>query len=181
MILSDLTLKSMLTSGELVVDPLTDGQIQPASIDVRLGDHFLKVDENRQDVIRLDEDVRYEEITQSEIIIPPNSFLLATTREYLRLPNDVTAFVDGRSSIGRIGLFIQNAGGGDPGFEGTITLELFNANRLPIRLQADRRICQLVFARMDRATPNPYRGKYQGQRDATGSRIALDSESQRSA
>ena len=172
MILSDLTLKSMLTSGELVVDPLTDGQIQPASIDVRLGDHFLKVDENRQDVLRLDKDVRYEEITQSEIIIPPNSFLLATTREYIRLPDDVTAFVEGRSSIGRIGLFIQNAGWVDPGFEGTITLELFNANRLPIRLQADRRICQLVFARMDRATPNPYRGKHQGQRDATGSRIA---------
>ena len=61
-----------------------------------------------------------------------------------------------------------------------ITLELYNANRLPIRLQADRRICQLVFARMDQSTPNPYRGKYQGQRDATGSRISQDSESQRS-
>lgn len=179
MILSDTTLKSMLASGELVVDPLTERQIQPASIDVRLGDHFLKVDENRLDVIRLDEDVRYEEITQREIIIPPHSFLLATTREYIRLPDDVTAFVEGRSSIGRIGLFIQNAGWVDPGFEGMITLELYNANRLPIRLLADRRICQLVFARMDRATPNPYRGKYQGQRDATGSRIALDAESRR--
>ncbi len=179
MILSDITLKAMLDSGELLVEPLDAEQIQPASIDVRLGDHFLKVDENRLDVIRLDEDVRYEEITQREIIIPPNSFLLATTREYIRLPNDVTAFVEGRSSIGRIGLFIQNAGWVDPGFEGTITLELYNANRLPIRLQADRRICQLVFARMDQATPNPYRGKYQGQRAATGSRIALDAESAR--
>ncbi len=179
MILSDITLKAMLESGELLVEPLEAEQIQPASIDVRLGDHFLKVDENRLDVIRLDEDVRYEEITQREIIIPPNSFLLATTREYIRLPDDVTAFVEGRSSIGRVGLFIQNAGWVDPGFEGTITLELYNANRLPIRLQADRRICQLVFARMDRATPNPYRGKYQGQREATGSRIALDAESTR--
>ena len=180
MILSDLTLKSMLNSGELVVDPITEEQIQPASIDVRLGDHFLKVDENRLDVIHLDKEISYEEITQSEIVIPPNSFLLATTREYIRLPDDVTAFVEGRSSIGRIGLFIQNAGWVDPGFEGMITLELYNANRLPIRLQADRRICQLVFARMDQTTPNPYRGKYQGQRDATGSRIALDNESQRS-
>ena len=179
MILSDITLKAMLESGELLVEPLEAEQIQPASIDVRLGDHFLKVDENRLDVIRLDEDVRYEEITQREIIIPPISFLLATTREYIRLPDDVTAFVEGRSSIGRVGLFIQNAGWVDPGFEGTITLELYNANRLPIRLQADRRICQLVFARMDRATPNPYRGKYQGQREATGSRIALDAESTR--
>ncbi len=171
----------MLNSGELFVDPLTEEQIQPASIDVRLSDHFLKVDENRLDVIRLDKEVSYEEITQSEIVIPPNSFLLATTREYIRLPDDVTAFVEGRSSIGRIGLFIQNAGWVDPGFEGMITLELYNANRLPIRLQADRRICQLVFARMDQTTPNPYRGKYQGQRDATGSRIALDSDSERSA
>lgn len=181
MILSDLTLKAMLDSGELLVEPLDQEQIQPASIDVRLGDHFLKVDENRLDVIRLDEEVRYEEITQREIIIPPNSFLLATTREYIRLPDDVTAFVEGRSSIGRIGLFIQNAGWVDPGFEGTITLELYNANRLPIRLQADRRICQLVFARMDRATPNPYRGKYQGQRQATGSRIALDADRTRAS
>ena len=181
MILSDVTLKSMLNSGELVVDPLTEEQIQPASIDVRLSDHFLKVDENRLEVIRLDKEVSYEEITQSEIVIPPNSFLLATTREYICLPNDVTAFVEGRSSIGRIGLFIQNAGWVDPGFEGMITLELYNANRLPIRLQAGRRICQLVFARMDQTTPNPYRGKYQGQRNATGSRIALDSESQPSA
>ena len=180
MILSDVTLKSMLDSGELFVDPLTEEQIQPASIDVRLGDHFLKLDENRLDVIHLDKEVRYEEITQSEIVIPPNSFLLATTREYIRLPDDVTAFVEGRSSIGRIGLFIQNAGWVDPGFEGMITLELYNANRLPIRLQADRRICQLVFTRMDQSTPNPYRGKYQGQRDATGSRVSQDSESQRS-
>ena len=181
MILSDVTLKSMLNSGELVVDPLTEKQIQPASIDVRLSNHFLKVDENRLEVIRLDKEVSYEEITQSEIVIPPNSFLLATTREYICLPDDVTAFVEGRSSIGRIGLFIQNAGWVDPGFEGMITLELYNANRLPIRLQAGRRICQLVFARMDQTTPNPYRGKYQGQRDATGSRIALDSESKSSA
>ena len=176
MILSDLTLKSMLTSGELVVAPLTDGQIQPASIDVRLGDHFLKVDENRQDVLRLDEDVRYEEITQSEIIIPPNSFLLATTREYIRLPDDVTAFVEGRSSIGRIGLFIQNAGWVDAGFEGRITLELFNANSLPIVLSSGRRICQLVFCLMDKTSERPYRGKYYKQSQSVGSFIRNDYE-----
>lgn len=177
MILSDTTLKSMLESGELGVEPLDHQQIQPASIDVRLGNHFLKVDENRLDVIRLDSGIQYEELTQEEIVIPPQSFLLATTREYIRLPADVTAFVEGRSSIGRIGLFVQNAGWVDPGFEGNITLELYNANRLPIRLVADRRICQLVFARMDQHAQKPYRGKYQGQRQATGSRIALDTES----
>ena len=167
----------MLESGELGVEPLDHQQIQPASIDVRLGNHFLKVDENRLDVIRLDSGIQYEELTQEEIVIPPQSFLLATTREYIRLPADVTAFVEGRSSIGRIGLFVQNAGWVDPGFEGNITLELYNANRLPIRLVADRRICQLVFARMDQHAQKPYRGKYQGQRQATGSRIALDTES----
>ncbi|HIG18998.1 MAG TPA: dCTP deaminase [Candidatus Handelsmanbacteria bacterium] len=176
MILSDGTLRNMLSSGELVVEPVDEGQIQPASIDLRLSNHFLKVDENRLEVIRLDAEVEYMELEQEQIVIPPHSFLLATTREWIRLPKDVTAFVEGRSSIGRIGLFIQNAGWVDPGFEGNLTLELFNANRLPIRLQAGRRICQLVFARMDQAAHTPYNGKYQGQTRATGSRIRLDTD-----
>jgi dCTP deaminase len=175
-ILSDETLKQMLTSGELAVDPLEAVQIQPASIDLTLGTHFLKVDEHSASVITLDTAIVYEELERDEIVIPPHSFLLAVTREFIRLPNDVTAFVEGRSSIGRIGLFIQNAGWVDPGFEGTITLELYNANRLPILLQSGRRICQLVFSRMDQATKTPYRGKYQGQIKATGSRVFRDGE-----
>ena len=103
--------------------------------------------------------------------------MLASTMEYIKLPADVTAFVEGRSSIGRIGLFVENAGWVDPGFEGELTLELFNANRQPIRLQAGRRICQLVFSRMDQPTSAPYRGKYQGQRKPVGSRIYQDSDS----
>jgi dCTP deaminase len=96
------------------------------------------------------------------------------TRETIRLPENITAFVEGRSSIGRIGLFIQNAGWVDPGFAGTITLELYNANRLPIRLNSGRRICQIVFALVDEPAGVPYRGKYQNQRDAVGSRVFLD-------
>lgn len=76
-----------------------------------------------------------------------------------------------------MGLFIQNAGWVDPGFSGEITLELFNANRCAIELRASRRIGQLVFAQMDQAASNPYRGKYQGQRDATGSKVYLDDQS----
>ena len=174
MILSDASLRQLLASGKLSIDPLDDDQIQPASVDLRLSDHFLKVDENRLEAIRLDREVPYQELTQQQIVIPPHSFLLATTRERIRLPDDVIAFVEGRSSIGRIGLFIQNAGWVDPGFQGSLTLELFNANRLPIRLQEGRRICQLVFARMDRAATRPYDGKYQHQARATGSRIRLD-------
>lgn len=177
MILSDLTLREMLKSGELVVEPLEDYLIQPASIDLRLGRHFLKIDENAFDIIRLDDPIKYVEVTMDEIVIPPFSFLLASTMEYVKLPQNVTAFVEGRSSIGRIGLFVENAGWVDPGFEGELTLELFNANRLPIRLTAGRRICQLVFARMDRPASKPYSGKYQGQRKPMGSRIYEDSES----
>jgi dCTP deaminase len=175
-ILSDGDIRQRLKSGELIIEPVDDEQIQPASVDLRLSDHFLKVDENRMEAIRLEEEVAYEDLHQERIVIPPHSFLLATSVERIRLPDDLTAFVEGRSSIGRIGLFIQNAGWVDPGFEGTLTLELYNANRLPIRLQAGRRICQLVFARMDRAAEQPYRGKYQGQTSATGSRVHMDTD-----
>jgi dCTP deaminase len=176
MILSDVTLRAMLSSGELVVEPLEDYCIQPASIDLRLGRHFLKVDENDFDTIHLDRPIRYVEVSMDEIVIPPGSFMLASTLEFIRLPHNLTAFVEGRSSIGRIGLFVQNAGWVDPGFEGELTLELFNANRQPIRLQTGRRICQLVFAQMDQAASLPYRGKYQGQRRPTGSLIHEDRE-----
>jgi dCTP deaminase len=177
MILSDATLRRLLASRELIVDPLEPGQVQPASIDLRLGGHFLRLDEHGMDLIRLDKELRYVEMSQDEIIIAPQTFLLASTMEYIKLPDNLTAFVEGRSSIGRIGLFVQNAGWVDPGFEGELTLELYNANRLPIRLIAGRRICQLVFARMDGPASTPYRGKYQGQRKPMGSRIFLDSES----
>ena len=174
MIVSDSSLRDLLAPGEIVVEPLESFQIQPATIDLRLGDHFLKVDENSAEAITLDSPVPYVEIRKEQIVIPPHTFLLAVTREFIRLPADITAFVEGRSSIGRIGLFIQNAGWVDPGFAGTITLELYNANRLPIRLAAGRRICQIVFARMDSPASRPYAGKYQNQRGAVGSRVFQD-------
>ena len=174
MIVSQETLRQLMDRGEIVVEPLAPEQSQPASIDLTLGDHFLKVDENAVDRITLDSELRYTELRTAEIVIPPLSFLLAVTRERIRLPRNVTAFVEGRSSIGRLGLFIQNAGWVDPGFDGTLTLELFNANRLPIRLRAGRRICQIVFAQLDRSTAHPYRGKYQHQAGAVGSRVHLD-------
>lgn len=174
MIVSQETLRELMASGAVVVAPLAPDQLQPASIDLTLGDHFLKVDENAVDRITLDAELRYVPLHTKEIVIPPLSFLLAVTRERIKLPYHITAFVEGRSSIGRLGLFIQNAGWVDPGFDGTLTLELFNANRLPIRLRAGRRICQIVFAQLDRSTGHPYRGKYQHQAGAVGSRIHLD-------
>ena len=174
MILSDETLRAMLADKRITVEPIEPYQVQPASIDLRLGRQFLKIDENTLESLTLDSEIPYVKIEKDEIIIPPHSFLLATTVELIRLPANVTAFVEGRSSIGRIGLFIQNAGWVDPGFEGNITLELFNANRLPLRLTSGRRICQIVFAQMDQATRRPYAGKYQGQKGTVGSRVFRD-------
>lgn len=176
MILSDIKIKEMLERGELVAEPLMEGQIQPASIDVRLGDSFSVVEDSAEGVIDLEEEIKYRTIKSSKYVLMPGQFVLATTMEYFELPDDLTAFVEGRSSLGRMGLFIQNAGWVDPGFKGEITLELFNANRFAIELKAGRRVGQLVFAQMDQSAANPYNGKYQGQRGATGSRVRMDAE-----
>jgi dCTP deaminase len=176
MILSDRTLRKMLDSGELVVDPISEDSIQPASIDCRLGTHYLVMDDTRTECITMDKPTHYREVNGESIIIAPHTFLLATTKEYIKLPDNLTAFVEGRSSIGRMGLFIQNAGWVDAGFEGRITLELYNATSLPIQLQANRRICQLVFCKMDAPAEFPYRGKYQGQTESVGSFVFRDTE-----
>ena len=179
MILSDRTIRQLLRQKTLGIQPLDDGQIQPASVDIRLGDTYSIAEETSAGIVYLDSEVRYRTIRAQSYLLLPGQFVLATTMEYFRLPNDLTAFVEGRSSIGRLGLFIQNAGWVDPGFEGEITLELYNASRSAIELRAGRRVGQLVFARMDAPAQNPYRGTYQGQRGATGSRIAQDLELQK--
>ena len=176
MILSDKTIRRLLEQGTLRMQPLSPGQIQPASVDVRLGDTFGIVEDLASGVISMEREICYKTIRAQSYLLLPGQFVLATTLEYVSLPDDLTAFVEGRSSLGRMGLFIQNAGWVDPGFEGEITLELFNANRCAIELRAGQRVGQLVFARMDAAAQFPYRGKYKGQRGATGSRAFLDFE-----
>ncbi len=174
MILSDQTLIDMIEAKTLKIAPLSKEQIQPASIDIRLGNTFSIVEDSPAGIIDLEHEITYKTITTDTYILLPNQFVLATTMEYVHLPDDLTAFVEGRSSLGRMGLFIQNAGWVDPGFEGEITLELYNANRCAIELKAGRRVGQLVFAKMDRHATVPYNGKYQGQRKATGSKVFLD-------
>ncbi|MBQ6265078.1 MAG: dCTP deaminase [Clostridia bacterium] len=176
MILSDRTLQKMLKEKSLVIEPITPEQIQPASVDIRLGNTFSVVDDTPSGIIKLDSEIKYKTITVDTYLILPGQFVLATTMEYFELPDNLTAFVEGRSSLGRMGLFIQNAGWVDPGFKGEITLELYNANRCAIELKAGRRVGQLVFAEMDAPAVNPYRGKYQGQRGATGSRVFMDKD-----
>ena len=174
MILSDKTINKMLDEKSLIINPLTKEQIQPASVDIRLGNTFSVVDDTPTGIITLDSQIKYKSITTDTYLILPGQFVLATTMEYFELPNNLTAFVEGRSSLGRMGLFIQNAGWVDPGFKGEITLELFNANRCAIELKAGRRVGQLVFAEMDDYALNPYNGKYQGQTGATGSKVFMD-------
>ena len=179
MILSDKTLFEMIEPDTLQISPLEKHQIQPASVDIRLGNTFSIVEDLPSGIINLEDEIPYKTIVTDTYILLPNQFVLATTMEYFHLPDDLTAFVEGRSSLGRMGLFIQNAGWVDPGFHGEITLELYNANRCAIELKAGRRIGQLVFAKMDSPAIHPYQGKYQGQKGATGSRVYLDMEKQR--
>ena len=176
MILSDKTIIRMLKERSLVIEPITDGQIQPASVDIRLGNTFSIVDDTPTGIISLSSEIRYKTITADKYLLLPGPFVLTTTMEYFELPDDLTAFVEGRSSLGRMGLFIQNAGWVDPGFKGEITLELFNANRCAIELKSGRRVGQLVFAKMDDKAQVPYNGKYQGQKGATGSRVFMDKD-----
>ncbi len=174
MVLSDKTIADMLEEGSLLIKPIEEGQIQSASVDIRLGDTFSVIEDNPVGIISLSNEIKYKTINAEKYLLLPGQFVLATTMEYFSLPNNMTAFVEGRSSLGRLGLFIQNAGWVDPGFEGEITLELYNANRYAIELQAGRRVGQLVFAQLDREAQTPYRGKYQKQKGATGSRVFLD-------
>lgn len=179
----------------LKIEPFdSETQLQPASVDLRLGDSFkvvngsdmedcnlerVRCSQNLHDqdsLIRMDKENTFKEYRTNKFIIPPHSFVLATTLETIALPDYISGRVEGRSSIGRIGLFIQNAGWIDPGFHGQITLELFNANDEPILVESGRRICQLVLSKLDKSVVNPYNGKYNGQKGATASRIERDSE-----
>lgn len=176
MILSDKTILKMLENGSLEIAPVEKKQIQPASVDIRLGDTFSVVEDTSSGIITLENEIKYKTIKTDTYLLLPGQFVLATTMEYFSLPDDLTAFVEGRSSLGRMGLFIQNAGWVDPGFKGEITLELFNANRCAIELKSGRRVGQLVFAKLDDHALNPYNGKYQGQTGATGSKVFMDSD-----
>ncbi len=172
MILSDTDIKKSLESKEIVIDPLKLSQIQPASIDLSLGYTYLKLRCNQ--IVRFDQPVKYTEIENETLIIPPLSFLLASTKEYVKIPPNLTAFVEGRSSIGRLGLFVQNAGWIDPGFEGNITLELFNASSQPIQLNSGHKICQIVFSKLISPAQSQYQGKYLYQKFATPSKVHQD-------
>lgn len=175
LILSDYDIAFHLSNDELCnTSELAENSVQPASLDITIGDEFSIIKSTPNGVISFDNPVEYTTIKRSSYLLLPKQFALATTNEYIKLPNNVTAFVEGRSSIGRLGLFIQNAGWVDPGFEGQITLELFNASDWAIDIKAGTRVGQLVFAYTNTPCIKPYVGKYQGQIGATGSALYKD-------
>ncbi len=173
MILSDVTIKELVRKGKLVIEPYQEAHIQSSSVDLTLGDEVAFYKGTCIDVKSVSIPIERVKI-EDGFLIEPKAFVLATTNEYIKLPEDITAFVEGRSSLGRLGLFIENAGWVDAGFEGQITLELYNANSCPIKLYKGMRICQIVLAKLDRKAEKPYRGKYQGQKGATPSKIYMD-------
>lgn len=178
MILSDISIKKLIKEKKLIIKNLSSKAIQPSSIDLSLGSDALILKYwNTKGVLDLDSKIDHQKISsQKEIIIPAHSFILGTTKEFIQLPNNISAFVEGRSSVGRMGLFIQNASVVGPGFKGKLTLELYNANILPIKLKPGRRICQLILFKMDQPAQSPYKGKYQGQKKTTPTKAFLDKD-----
>ncbi|ADC46503.1 deoxycytidine triphosphate deaminase Dcd [Methanobrevibacter ruminantium M1] len=189
-ILSDRDIKKYLNEGKITIDPLEDEkQIQPSSVDMRLGDEFKVFKVIRKPFIDPKDPEDLASYMESTIvpegdafIIHPNEFALATTYEYVKIPDDLVARVEGRSSMGRLGVTMHvTAGFIDPGFEGRITLEISNIGAMPVALYPGQRVCQLVFETMTSPSELPYghperNSKYMRQRRPESSRIKFDYE-----
>ncbi|MCY4732050.1 dCTP deaminase [Natronomonas gomsonensis] len=190
MILSDGDIRRRLTDGELVVQPLDDPelQIQPASIDLRLGREFLEFRRTNIPCIHPNSEQEVDEYVDEtyveegdDFILHPGDFVLGTTKERVEIPPDLIAHVEGRSSLGRLAVVVHaTAGLCDPGYEGQITLELSNLGTAPVALTPEMRISQLTFTELKNPAERPYgaeRGsKYQGQKGPQASRIQSDEE-----
>lgn len=185
MVLSDTTIKEQIAAGRLVFDPYDEGLVQPSSVDVRVDRSFRVFNNSRYpyiDVRRPMEDLtELVKVTDEEpFVLHPGEFVLGQTLERFKIPDDLVARLEGKSSLGRLGLVIHStAGFVDPGFEGNLTLELSNQATLPITLYYGMPIGQISFMQMDRPVENPYGGaeagsKYQGQGEPTPSRFYLN-------
>jgi dCTP deaminase len=190
MILSDADIRRRLTDGDLVVEPLADPelQIQPASIDLRLGREFLEFQRTNIPCIHPNSEQEVDEYVEKtyveegeEFILHPGDFVLGTTKERIEVPADLLGTVQGRSSLGRLAIVIHaTAGIIDPGYRGQITLELSNLGTAPVSLSPDMRISQVLFTELKTPADSPYgseRGsKYQDQTGPQASRIQSDDE-----
>lgn len=184
MLLSDSDIRRQLESGRIGLEPLNLELLQPSSIDVRLDRFFRLFDNHKYPFIdpreQQDELTRFVEVQSDEaFILHPGEFVLGSTFEYVSLPDDIAARLEGKSSLGRLGLLTHStAGFVDPGFQGHVTLELSNVATLPIKLWPGMKIGQLCFFQLSSPSENPYGSekygsRYQGQRGPTASRSHL--------
>jgi len=190
MILSDRDIRRRLEDGSLVVEPLADPdlQIQPASIDLRLGREFLEFRRSNIPSIHPNSEREVEEYVEetvidadAEFVVHPGDFVLGTTVERVEVPEDLVAHVEGRSSLGRLAIVVHaTAGLADPGYRGQITLELSNLGTAPVALSPGMRVSQLTFTQLSSPADRPYgsdRGsKYQEQTGPQASRVGDDPE-----
>ncbi|MGN7247876.1 dCTP deaminase [Janibacter anophelis] len=181
MLLSDRDIRAEIDGGRVVLDPWDPTMVQPSSVDVRLDKYFRLFDNHKYPVIDPAADqpelTRLIEVEPDEgFVLHPGEFVLGSTLETVTLPDDLAARVEGKSSLGRLGLLTHaTAGFVDPGFSGHVTLELSNVATLPIRLWPGMKIGQLCFFRLSSPAEHPYGSAtygshYQGQRGPTASR-----------
>ncbi len=181
MVLSDRTIRRLLAEGRIEIDPYDEALLQPSSVDVRV-DRFFRVFHNARYPF-IDVKQPQEELTElveiaddQPFILHPGEFVLGSTLERLQLPNDLVARLEGKSSLGRLGLLIHStAGFVDPGWNGHVTLELSNVANLPITIYYGMKIGQLSFVQLSEPAERPYGAdalgsKYQGQMGPTPSR-----------
>ena len=185
MLLSDRDIRAEITAGRVAVEPFEEAMIQPSSVDVRL-DKFFRVFENHKYSV-IDPSIEQSELTREvvaedgeAVILHPGEFVLASTYEIITLPDDIAGRLEGKSSLGRLGLLTHSTAGFiDPGFSGHITLELSNVANLPVKLFPGMKIGQLCLIKLSSPAEHPYGSakygsRYQGQRGPTASRSFLN-------
>ncbi len=185
MLLSDRDIRQELKSGRVGCEPFDEAMIQPSSVDVRL-DKFFRVFENHKYSV-IDPSIEQPELTREVIaedgehfILHPGEFVLASTYEVITLPDDIAGRLEGKSSLGRLGLLTHSTAGFiDPGFSGHITLELSNVANLPVKLFPGMKIGQLCLIKLSSPAEHPYgsaiyKSRYQGQRGPTPSRSFMN-------
>jgi dCTP deaminase len=180
-LLSDRDIRAEIAAGRVAVEPFAESMVQPSSVDVRL-DRFFRVFENHKYSV-IDPSIEQSELTREVIVEPnehfilhPGEFVLASTYEVITLPDDIAGRLEGKSSLGRLGLLTHSTAGFiDPGFSGHITLELSNVANLPVKLFPGMKIGQLCLIKLSSPAEHPYgsavyASRYQGQRGPTASR-----------
>ena len=180
MILPDheITRRSLVRENGLIF-PFTTNQVEPASYDVRLGNDFKVFERDATPFIDLDDPADITKDVHIEdgefFLLHPGEFILGVTQEKVNMPDDLVARIEGKSSIGRLGLMIHvTAGYIDPGFKGAVTMEMYGLHPLPIKLRPGKLIAQLSFHEMKSAARKPYEGRYQGDKSVASSRYGRE-------